>query len=135
MRDQPFSPGFRLSKTDVLVLLIAAISSAAVGSTDIGVDRVIAFVIAFVVCHFFLFCNVFRISRPLELVWAGVFLVLGVCTIFFSTPAWPATFLLAFVVTIIVVLIEMRKPSYHGILWQRINPRLRDWRDAKAEVK
>jgi len=30
-------------------------------------------------------------------------------------------------VTVAVVVVEMCKPSYHGVGWQRINPRLREW--------
>jgi hypothetical protein len=29
-----------------------------------------------------------------------------------------------------VVVLQMRKSSYHGIAWQRINPGLRAWWDA-----
>lgn len=128
MRDRQFSPGFRLSTIDFLVLLVATAVSVEMGIMHDWIGGVIAFV----VCHFFLFCNIFRISRPLELVWAGVFLVLAVCSVLFARPGWIATYGLSLVITVIVVAIEMRKPSYHGIWWQRINPGLREWWETNA---
>ena len=67
-----FQPGFRLSAIDVIVILVGAIASVVLWSTVWW----IGFVIAFVVAHFFLFCNVFRVARPLELAWSGLFIVL-----------------------------------------------------------
>jgi hypothetical protein len=94
-------------------------------------DARIAFVIGFTVGHFFLFCNVFRMSRPLELIWSAVFV--GLCYATFQTgqPGWVATAALSLLTTVIVVAIEMRKPSYHGIAWQAINPRLPEWWEAR----
>jgi hypothetical protein len=34
-----------------------------------------------------------------------------------------------------VVIVEMRKPSYHGVGWQRINPGLPAWWDARVAEK
>ena len=88
------------------------------------VDRL---VIGVPVAHFFLFCNVFRISRPLELLWAGVFLILAGSTVVWNAPGWPATVIVSACVAVAVVVAEMRKPSYHGVGWRRINPRLPEW--------
>ena len=56
---------------DVAVILLGAVAGilayAAIG--DVGLF------IPYVVAHFFLFCNVFRIRRPPELVWAFAFLL------------------------------------------------------------
>jgi hypothetical protein len=123
MRDREFSPGFRLSKIDVLFLCVAIPASLALALTHEWLGGVIAFVVG----HFFLFCNVFRISRGLELTWTGVFLGLAACSILVSKPPWLVTCLLSLVVTLIVVAIEMRRPSYHGAWWHRINPKLQDW--------
>ncbi|HVU28664.1 MAG TPA: hypothetical protein VHG71_13145 [Verrucomicrobiae bacterium] len=86
-----------------------------------------SFVVAFAVGHFFLFCNVFRISRRLELVWTGIFVVLTGGTVLVQFPGWPATFAVSICATVVVIAVEMKKPSYHGIFWKQINPRLRDW--------
>ena len=39
------------------------------------------FVVGFVVAHFFLFCNVVRMARPLEFLWSGIFVALAAATI------------------------------------------------------
>jgi len=126
-----FFPGFRLSTTDILVLVIASVTSVVLGISQ----NWLGWLIAFVVCHFFLFCNVFRISRPLELLWAGVFLILAICTARFAIPGWQITLFLSMSLTVILVAIEMRKPSHHGVWWQYINPELPEWwgRNAGSE--
>jgi hypothetical protein len=63
---RPFAPGFRLSAIDVGVVLAGAIGSFLVAQ----VESWFGLAIAFTVGHFFLFCNVFRMPRPLELAWA-----------------------------------------------------------------
>jgi hypothetical protein len=125
-----FAPGFRLSKLDVVVLVVGTLLSlglAAAGSW-------LALVVAWVIGHFFLFCNVFRLSRPLELVWAAVFVVLAGSTAATHYPGWAATTAISLAATVVVVAVEMRKPSYHGILWQRINPGLRAWWEAQVAI-
>lgn len=94
-----------------------------------------AFVTAFVLTHFFLFCNVVRMARLLELAWAGVFVVLAGATVAVETPGWLVTALVSLLVTLIVVVVEMRKPSYHGVGWQRINPNLPAWWEARVAEK
>jgi hypothetical protein len=123
VKAREFQPGFRLSLVDCVVIVVGLIAAVALWS------RVwwLGFVVAFVVAHFFLFCNVFRIARWLELCWSGVFVGLVAPTILFGTPSWPITIVAALVMTAIVVRIEMRKPSYHGVLWRRINPELPKW--------
>lgn len=128
MKPKQFSPGFRLSKLDVCVLVIGA--AAAAGGV-VQFDRWTGLAIAFVVLHFFLFCNIVRMSRPLELIWATSFAVLAIMVVQFHRLSWPATFGIAAFVTLILVLIEMRSPSYHGVGWRRINPQLSDWWRAK----
>ena len=118
-----FEPGFRLSIRDVLVLVVGIGSSIAL----VKIAWQASLVVAFAVGHFFLFCNVFRISRSLEFMWAGIFIVLAGGSICADFPGWHATLAVSIVMTSLVVLIEMRKPSYHGIFWQQINPCLKDW--------
>ncbi len=118
-----FAPGFRLSKLDIMVLFIGA----AVTTATIPYDGAVAFIIAFVIAHFFLFCNVFRVARPLELTWAGWFILLAGGTLSMGMPGWPIATIATLIATVAVIAVEMRKPSYHGIGWQRINPQLPDW--------
>lgn len=123
MQHPTFAPGFRLSVVDGFVLL------AGVAGTII-LSMIVwwwGFVLGFVLGHFFLFCNVVRMARPLELLWSGVFVALAGATILLETPGWLVTALLSLVVTAIVVAVEMRKPSYHGVGWKWINPGLPAW--------
>jgi hypothetical protein len=123
MKQAAFAPGFRLSIVDVVVL-VAGTAATIVLSMLVWWG---GFVLAFVLAHFFLFCNVIRMARPLELIWAGVFVVLAGATLAFETPSWLVTAPVTLFVTAVVVVVEMRKPSCHGVGWQRINPGLPGW--------
>lgn len=84
-------------------------------------------VIGFVMAHFFLFCNVFRISRILELIWAVVFVSLAGSTIVQQSPGWGPTIVISLVVSLTLIGLEISKPSYHGIGWRTLNPNLGEW--------
>jgi hypothetical protein len=66
-------------------------------------------------------------DRALELLWAALFVGLALSTLSGAQPAWPVTLLLALFATAILVLIQIKKPSYHGVAWRRINPNLPNW--------
>lgn len=131
MKQAAFAPGFRLSVADVFVLFGGTIS-AIVLSMYVWWR---GFIPAFVLAHFFLFCNMGRIARPLELIWAGVFISLAGTTIAFEMPGWLVTVLVSLFVTVVVFVVEMRKPSYHGVGWQWINPGLPEWWEARVAEK
>lgn len=118
-----FAPGFRLSLLDVAILVCGAVATAVIFPTAPW----LALGIGFVVLHFFLFCNVFRVARPLELAWAAWFVLLATCNAIWEGPGWIAATLLALAGTIVIVAIEMRKRSYHGVAWRWINPGLEEW--------
>jgi hypothetical protein len=120
MKQKAFVPGFRLSVGDGLVLA-GGVVAAIVLSMFVWWQ---GFVVGFVVAHFFLFCNVVRMARPLEFLWSGIFVALAAATIAIDMPGWVATFVVSAVVTAIVVVLEIRKPSYHGVGWKWINPGL-----------
>ena len=124
-----FQPGFRISVVDIIVIVVSTMAAIALWPTAWW----IGFVVAFVVAHFFLFCNVFRIARTLELIWATIFVALTYCTIMLGVPDWSLTIGGCLLVTTILIVIEMRKPSYHGILWRRINPHLLQWWESRKE--
>lgn len=123
MGEPTFQPGFRFSLIDAAVLVIGVVASIVLASTTAW----LSFLIAFVIAHFFLFCNVFRIARPLELAWSVAFVVLTYCSVALGSPSWGVTVAVTLLVTAIVIVVEMRKPSYHGIQWRRINPSLPEW--------
>jgi hypothetical protein len=110
-----------------LVLILIGYS----GADLVAVDFWPGIAILFVLAHFFLFCNVIRMARSSELVWAALFLTASGFTILVGTPSWPMTFCISFVSSIALIFIEARKPSYHGIYWQKINPDLPLWWDAR----
>lgn len=113
--------GFRISVTDSVVLVLAAVSVVYLAP----ISEVLAFVIAMVVGHFFLFCNVVRLHRYLELTWGAIFIVN--CFVWWM---WLEDLRVLPVlagqlpVTLLLVLLEVRSPRYHGIGARRINPRL-----------
>src|SRR5689334_24331900 len=123
MTERKFQPGFRLSALDILVLIIGGLASAYI----VTFDQHLATAIAFVVLHFFLICNVLRMSRPLELIWAGMFIALAAAAISLAVPPWPIALALSSIITILLTVIETRRPSYHGVLWQKLNPHLLAW--------
>lgn len=123
MTERGFSPGFRCSFLDVVVLIAGAAGCVAM----LSIDGRIAFIIGFTIGHFFLFCNVFRISRTLELAWAAVFVTLCSASFQWGQPPWMATAGMSFAITCLVIMLELPKPSYHGIGWRKINPRLPEW--------
>ena len=128
VKESAFAPGFRISFFDLLIL-IGGMIGAVVAKIYIGSGGLI---IGFVVGHFFLFCNVFRISRRPELFWAGTFTLLTASTLFTGLPGWFGTIIGSLVLTIALTSLEMRKPYYHGIGWRRVNPGLKTWWDSQT---
>jgi hypothetical protein len=118
-----FKPGFRLSKIDIL----AIIGGVVVAAASFSYSSVITFLVLFVVGHFFLFCNIIRMSRPSELIWSGIFLALSSASLLKGLPSWSVTVLISALLTVLLVVIETKKSSYHGVAWQKINPGLPDW--------
>ena len=123
MKQMLFKPGFRIDVKDVIVILL--------GITGVWfvepIDGFLASVIGLTVGHFFLFCNVFRLARRLELGWTTIFIGLCICQITMGQPGVTVTLICTLVTTGIVIASQVRSPAYHGIGWQRINPKLPDW--------
>lgn len=127
MQTPEFRPGFRLSATDLIVIAIGVTAAILVWNTVWWLGLTVLLVIG----HFFLFCNVFRIGRHLELAWSAVFITVTGGTVAAGIPGWPWAIAIALVGAAVVIIIEMRKPSYHGVAWQRVNPNLKNWWDAQ----
>jgi len=121
-----FQPGYRISMLDMLVLVMGIAGAVAAWQSIWWVG----FVILYVLAHFFLFCNVFRISRVPELIWACLFVLLASATILAETPGWVGTIVASLVLTTVLIVREIRLPSYHGVAWQYWNPELPQWWDA-----
>lgn len=118
-----FRPGFRLSEIDVGILLLGVLASVLIARFY----ELLAVALLFTLGHFFLFCNVLRMSRPLELVWAVLFVLLAAGTILNGFPPWSYTLYAMLVVTAILAIIQVLRPSYHGVFWRRLNPNLPQW--------
>jgi hypothetical protein len=119
-------PGFRLSKMDVGILIAGIGASVLLARLDERLGVALLFTLA----HFFLFCNVLRIGRPLELIWAVLFVLLAGSTFHLGEPPWKYTLAVILVVTLVLALIQVLRPSYHGVLWRQINPNLKQRRVA-----
>lgn len=118
-----FQPGFRLSTMDVGILVAGVMGASFVWSSS----SLWALIILFVIAHFFMFCNIFRIPRRPELIWAGTFISLSFMTGIFEVPGWWITAGATFGLAVILILQSMRRPDYHGVAWRRINPGLLEW--------
>jgi hypothetical protein len=126
-----FRPGFRCSRFDAVVLLAGGLAAA----LSVRSGSWIGGLIGYVVSQFFLFCNVFRVSRVLELAWSAAFIGLMVAAQVFGMMDLTTALLSASAATIGIVAIEMRRPSYHGIGWRRINPELEAWWESRAATR
>jgi len=122
-RTQEFKPGFRISIIEGMILCAGIVGGSLLGKYIWWAG----FAVAFVVLHFFLFCNVFRIRRSPELIWAGVFLLLSGSTILTGLPGWVAAILGSIALSSYFIWRESKDPSYHGVCWERWNPDLRSW--------
>jgi len=115
MKAKPYPPpGFRFSPEDAGVLVIGVVATAVWWKFQPALAPALPIVLG----HFFLFCNVFRISRQSELIWAGVFLGNA---IFWAVRSegfvvnWLAVLLTQTPVTLVLILFEMFRPGYHGV--------------------
>jgi hypothetical protein len=84
-------------------------------------------VVPFALGHFFLFCNVFRIRREPELVWAAAFLANYGARAALGEVSWAGVCATQLPLTAFLLWRETRRPWYHGIFARRWN---RDGLDA-----
>jgi hypothetical protein len=112
--------GFRFSRTDALVIAACAGATWALWR-PLGE---LALVFPVVLLHFFLFCNVFRIRRSYELIWAGMFVLNLACWVLLGAFWWPWVLLAQTPLTLALIIAEMMSRRYHGAGWRWINPSL-----------
>ena len=130
MDNSASSPGFYITTSDVVVLIAGFIGSIIIGSMIWQAGLIVAFVVS----HFFLFCNVFRISRPSELIWAAGFTLIASSTILTEFPGWIATGIGGIALSSFLIWRETKKTGYHGIYWQIWNPGLPSWWESHQEA-
>ena len=119
--------GFRCSSID-LVVLAACIPATWWLGGNVGP---IAGSVPFAAGHFFLFCNVFRIQRAKELLWAAVCLVNVGAWMLAERFDWWLILAGQSPLTVVLIAWEMRGPHYHGLWARRINRRLDEYLDGR----
>lgn len=122
-RGKPLSCGARLSILDLVVLLLTIPLTWAAWS----VVSELALVVPFVVGHFFLFCNVFRIHRSSELVWAGFFVLNASVHVLTSSLSLLTLCGPQLLLTVVLIAKEMRRDDYHGIFSSWLNPKIDEY--------
>jgi len=118
-----FAPGFRISELDVAFIIAAVLLSILLARSS----EQLSLAVLFAVSHFFLFCNILRAKRALELLWAATFVGLWSASYVWGVPTWPQTYAIALVATVVVAVVQVLLPSYHGAFWSTLNPRLPQW--------
>jgi len=116
-RDVRSAPGFRFWWTDAVVIAFVAIATWVCWRYS----REISLLFAITLFHFFLFCNVFRLRRKLELIWAVFFVVIVAAWSLAGHLSWWYILTSQLPVTLGVIVTEIRSDGYHGIFWRRSN--------------
>ncbi len=121
IKEKPRTYGIRFSIPDGIVIVICVIVTWTLYPI-IGKESLL---FPYVLGHFFLFCNIFRISRKPELIWSGLFVVnfLMICIVAEKSSATAMTVQLP--ITLVIIGNEIRKPYYHGIACKIINKKHR----------
>jgi hypothetical protein len=119
----PRRHGFRISTLDLLILIVGGLGIGWLWRNE----NPLWWMTAIALGHFFLFCNVFLVWRRWELLWAAAFIAnVMIHVALGSLPAW-SVLLWQMPMTVLVIILQVRSPWYHGILAQRLNPRLNDY--------
>jgi hypothetical protein len=98
-------------------------------------QSVLWWILVLVAVHFFLFCNVFRIARRPELIWAALFVSNVGIWAWFDHLSWQPVVLCQLPFTILLVLWEMLSPMYHGVFASRLNRRLNEYLGKSALIR
>lgn len=112
--DRPW--GFRFSLQDAVIFIAGAVATF-VGWHMLGTFSLF---IPFLLGHFFLFCNTFRIGGERSLIWVAAFLL----NVFWwgTTQLHVAHLVGQLAVTAILIANCVLGRNYHGFACQRINP-------------
>lgn len=103
--------GFRFSAVDAAII-VASVAATWLLLPRIGVYAWIP-IVGF--GHFFLFCNVFRLRRRSELIWAAVFVVNFGAWAATGRFAWSSVLLFQTPVTVAAIVVQIRSPRYCGV--------------------
>ena len=111
---------FRFSIIDFFVLVITMVSSVYLWQYTVEMSILILFVVG----HFFLFCNIFRVRRGPELIWTGFFLANSTFWLVLLEENIIGLLVTTLIFTIIIIANELCLPCYHGIFAKNINKSL-----------
>lgn len=112
--DRPW--GFRFSTMDA-VIFAGGIAASVVLWRFIDFY---ALVIPFLLCHFFLFCNTFRLGGERDLIWTGTFLANMYCWQFSQNMV--IHLIIQLLITTALIVQCVLGKNYHGFACTRINP-------------
>ncbi|MDY6853958.1 MAG: hypothetical protein SWO11_04505 [Thermodesulfobacteriota bacterium] len=117
-----FKPGFRISVFDVIFIFIILAFSTYFATYDLFLS-VMIFIPPF---QFFFFCNLFRVQRKREIIWAVQYALIAA----YLYHVYPNVYLLFSISSLVgagMILYEIKDPGYHGIFWTTLNPDLKEW--------
>jgi hypothetical protein len=123
MKPDTRSHGFRISAFDGIVLFIGGCLTVWLYREDNPVWWLVATVLG----HFFLFCNVFLVWRRWELLWAAIFLVNVTVHLIGGDTNGGSVFAWQLPLTLWIIALQIRSPFYHGVFAQRWNRRLQEY--------
>jgi hypothetical protein len=119
--------GFRFFATDAGVIVLCGVAAFVLQR----IEHPLWWMLLIVAGHFFLFCNVFRVRRRFEIIWAVFLLFNCAAWIFLGHLDWPHVLVTQVPFTIAAVIAEMRSDRYHGIFARTANPRLQDYLEGR----
>ena len=114
----PPSRGMRFSILDGVVLVLGSAATWLLW-------RLIghfALLLPVTLVHFLLFCNVFRIRRGSELLWAGTFVLNFGSWVFSGSFSWWPVLAIQTAITGAILFVEIRHPRYHGVFCKGVEP-------------
>jgi hypothetical protein len=115
--------GFRFSLLDAVVLAVLAGIVATLHRFGSG----LWWILAIVAVHFFLFCNIFRVVRRRELIWAAAFVANVGFWILLGQQNWFNVLACQLPISAGIIAWELRATRYHGVFADRLNPMLQDY--------
>ena len=110
-RAQKRAAGFRFSVIDAVAIILCVIGTCLLWPHLYTMSLFFPFVLF----HFFLFCNVFRISRPPELIWAAIFIFNVISVLGMKHKMFPYVFWAQLPVTLAVLIYGVMQKDYHGV--------------------
>lgn len=119
--------GFRFVATDAVTIGVVVAAALLLWR----MENPLWWLLTIVAGHFFLFCNVFRLRRKLEFVWAALFLMNLSFWLYFGRLDWWRVLSAQLPISLFVIVLELRSQWYHGVFAERMNPQLADYLEGK----